>query len=247
MQALILAGGYGTRLGDLTRNRSKVLLPIGGRPMADWVLAKALALPAVERAVVVTNDRFFDDFGRWHDSRPDRDRITVLNDGTTSNANRLGAVGDVLFAIEHESIDDDLLIMAGDNIFDFDLAPMALTLATKGSCAALYDVGSLEAAKRYSNASMDANGRIIGFEEKPPNPSSSMVVVALYMYRASDLALFVRFSDEGHNLDLIGGFLQWAHRQTPVFGCPFAGNWWDIGAREEFEAVNAYLRGRGER
>ncbi len=246
MQALILAGGYGTRLGDLTRNRSKVLLPIGGRPMADWVLEKALALPAVEQAVVVTNDRFFDDFGRWHDSHPDRDRIAVLNDGTTSNANRLGAVGDVLFAIEHQSIDDDLLIMAGDNVFDFDLAPMALMLGAKGSCAALYDVGSLEAAKRYSNASMDANGRITGFVEKPPNPSSTMVAVALYMYRASDLALFASFSDEGHNLDLIGGFLQWAHRQTPVFGCRFEGNWWDIGARAEFEAVNAYLRGRGE-
>ena len=132
MQALVLAGGYGTRLGELTRNRSKVLLPVAGRPMIEWVLERAFALPRVERAVVVTNDRFFGDFKAWRAAyRSDRP-VRVLNDGTTSNENRLGAVGDVLFAIEHEAIADDLLIMAGDNIFDFDLQPMAEMLVDRG-------------------------------------------------------------------------------------------------------------------
>lgn len=245
MQALILAGGYGTRLGELTRNRSKVLLPVAGRPMIEWVLERAFALARVERAVIVTNDRFFDDFRAWQSGYRGNGAVTVLNDGTTSNENRLGAVGDVLFAIEHEAIDDDLLIMAGDNIFDFDLQPMADLLADRGSCAALYDVGSLAAASRYSNATLDGQGRITAFVEKPPNPSSSAVVVALYMYRAADLALFKRFSDEGHNLDLIGGFLQWAHRQTPVYGCTFGGRWWDIGDRAEYDAVNDYFARSG--
>ena len=241
MQALVLAGGYGTRLGELTRNRSKVLLPVAGRPMIEWVLERAFALPQVERAVVVTNDRFYGDFKAWRAAYRSDCPVRVLNDGTTSNENRLGAVGDVLFAIEHEAIADDLLIMAGDNIFDFDLQPMAEMLVDRGSCAALYDVGSLEAARRYSNASLSSCGRITAFEEKPPNPHSSAVVVALYMYRAADLALFKQFSDEGHNLDLIGGFLQWAHRQTPVYGCGFEGRWWDIGDRAEYAAVNDYF------
>ena len=245
MQALVLAGGYGTRLGELTRNCSKVLLPVAGRPMIDWVLERAFALEQVDRAVIVTNDRFYGDFQEWQAGYPGKGPVKVLNDGTTSNENRLGAVGDVLFAIEHEAIEDDLLIMAGDNIFDFDLRPMAEMLAAYGSCAALYDVGSLEAAKRYSNATLDGAGRIIAFEEKPPRPSSSAVAVALYMYRAADLELFKRFSDEGHNLDLIGGFLQWAHRQTPVYGCNFGGRWWDIGDRAEYEAVNDYFARTG--
>ncbi|MDE2862179.1 MAG: nucleotidyltransferase family protein [Chloroflexota bacterium] len=245
MQALILAGGYGTRLGELTRDCSKVLLPVAGRPMIEWVLERAFALTRVDRAVIVTNDRFFADFRDWRSGyRGDR-AVTVLNDGTTTNENRLGAVGDVLFAIEHETIDDDLLIMAGDNIFDFDLQPMADLLTARGSCAALYDVGSLETAKRYSNATLDDQARITAFVEKPPNPSTSAVVVALYMYRAADLALFKRFSDEGHNLDLIGGFLQWAHRQTPVYGCTFGGRWWDIGDRAEYDAVNEYFARSG--
>ncbi len=244
MQALVLAGGYGTRLGELTRNCSKVLLPVAGRPMVEWVLERAFALGQVERAVIVTNDRFFDDFKAWQGAYQGSRPIKVLNDGTTSNANRLGAVGDVLFAIEHEAIADDLLIMAGDNIFDFDLQPMADLLSSRGSSAALYDVGSLEAAKRYSNATLDDEGRIVAFEEKPPRPRSSAVAVALYMYRAVDLPLFKRFSGEGHNLDLIGGFLQWAHRQTPVYGCKFAGRWWDIGDRTEYAAVNEYFADR---
>lgn len=245
MQALVLAGGYGTRLGELTRDCSKVLLPVAGRPMIEWVLERAFALDAVERAVIVTNDRFFADFKAWQSGYRASGATVVLNDGTTNNENRLGAVGDVLFAIEHEAIDDDLLIMAGDNIFDFDLQPMADLLAARGSCAALYDVGSLEAARRYSNATLDGRGRITAFEEKPPQPASSAVVVALYMYRAADLGLFKRFSDEGHDLDLIGGFLQWAHRQTPVYGCQFGGRWWDIGDRAEYEAVNDHFARSG--
>ena len=243
MEALILAGGYGTRLGHLTEGRSKVLLPVAARPMIDWVLDKAFACPRVNSALVVTNARFYADFAKWREGHPRAADISVLNDGTTSNEDRLGAVGDVIFAIANRGIDQDLLIMAGDNIFNFELAPMARLLDSRGSCAALYDVGSLAAAARYSNATMAADGQIIEFIEKPPNPTSSLVAVALYMYRRADLALFERYANEGHQLDLIGGFLQWAHRQTPVYGCPFGGRWWDIGDPDEYRTVNAYFKG----
>jgi glucose-1-phosphate thymidylyltransferase len=243
LRSLVLAGGYGTRLGALALNRSKVLLPVAGRPVVDYLLDRVCELPDLHEIVVVTNQRFHGDFVEWASASSRVVPIRVLNDGTSSAEDRLGAVGDVLYGIENAGIDDDLLVVAGDNLCDFDLRKMATVLQTKGSVVAVYDVGDVQAATKFNNLRLDDDGRIRSFEEKPANPTSSLVAVAIYLFRKADLGLFARYRDEGHNLDVIGGFVQWAHRETPMYACVYDGHWWDIGDPEIYAEVNAHFGG----
>ncbi len=243
MRSLVLAAGYGTRLGSLTLNRSKVLLPVAGRPVLDYLLDRVCELPDLQEIVVVTNQRFHSDFAEWASASSRLVPIRVLNDGTSTPEDRLGAVGDVLYGIEKAGIDDDLLVIAGDNLCDFDLRKMAAVLRTKGSAVAVFDVGDVQAATKFNNLELGDDGRILSFEEKPANPTSSLVAVAIYLFRKVDLALFGRYQKEGHNLDLIGGFVQWVHRETPMYACVYDGHWWDIGDRETYAEVNAHFGG----
>jgi glucose-1-phosphate thymidylyltransferase len=119
VKAIILAGGYATRLQPLTEDLSKCLLPVGGRPMVDWILDSLRAVAEIDDVHLVTNHRFAPDFERWARTR---EGITVHDDGTTSNEDRLGAMGDVAFTLERAGVDDDVLVVAGDNLFDYALA-----------------------------------------------------------------------------------------------------------------------------
>lgn len=242
LRALVLAGGYGTRLGRIGQDRSKVLLPVAGRPVIDHVLERLAELPQISETVVVTNARFHPDFAKWAAVADCPFKLTVLNDGTTGADNRLGAVGDVLFGIEQTGLDDELLVMAGDNLCDFPLERMAETLRTKGTCIALFDVGRVEEASKFNNLSLAPDGQIVEFQEKPRVPTSSLVAVAIYMLRRSDVLLFRRFRDEGNDLDLLGGFVQWAHRQVPIYTCIFDQrfHWWDIGDPEVYDQVSRH-------
>jgi len=237
LRALILAGGYGTRLAGVARGRSKVLLPVAGRPVIDYVIDIVSEVPEVGDAVVVTNQRFHTEFVEWAAARRGPLRMSVLNDGTTGPENRLGALGDVLFGIERAAIDDDLLIVAGDNLCDFRLSEMTAVLNDKGSCIALYDVGDVAAASKFNNVGFDDEGRITRFVEKPRNPTSSLVAVAIYMFRREDLPLFERFAREGNDLDLLGKFIEWAHRRVSIYAHTFRTNWWDIGDPEVYGAA----------
>ena len=200
----------------------------------------------MQEIVVVTNQRFHADFVEWVSASSRAVPVRVLNDGTTSAEDRLGAVGDVLFGIEKAGIDDDLLVVAGDNLCDFDLRKMATVLQNHGSAVAVYDVGDVQAATRFNNLELDVDGRIRAFEEKPERPTSSLVAVAIYLFRKLDLGLFARYRDEGNNLDVIGGFVQWAHKETPMYACVYDGHWWDIGDPEIYAEVNAHFGGSAD-
>ncbi len=248
MRALILAGGYGTRLGSLGKNRSKVLLPVAGRPVLEYVLDRVREVPEVHEALVVTNDRFYEQFVEWSRQAGDSSlAVSIINDGTTGPENRLGAVGDVLFGIEQARIDDDLLVMAGDNLCDFSLPRMAKVLREQGACLAAYDIGRIEEASKYGNPEIDPNGRVVGFEEKPASPTSSLIAVAIYMFRRADLGLFAEFKRQGHDLDLIGGFVQWARAQTAIHACVYGSRnqWWDIGDPHIYRAADVHYGGSG--
>ena len=245
MRGLILAGGYGTRLGELGKNRSKVLLPVGGRPVIDYVMDRLMELDELEEVLVVTNDKFHPQFVEWSTSTPRARAVTVLNDGTTSPENRLGAVGDVLFGIEQTAIDEDLVVIAGDNLCDFPLARMAATLKDKGSCIAAYDIGRIEDAAKYGNPTLGDDMRVVNFVEKPARPENSLIAVAIYMFRRANLGLFRRFQLEGRDLDLIGGFIQWAYREAPIFACVYGAEhkWWDIGDPEIYRDADRFYGG----
>src|SRR5207253_9720345 len=179
MKALILAAGYATRLRPLTDSIPKQLLPVGGRPMVDWILAR-IAETSAEEIHLVTNARFASDFAQWAE---DKD-VVVHDDGTTSNEDRLGAIGDIRFV----GLDDDLLVVAGDNLIDYSLADYErFWRARDGSCIAVLDIGDRELAKKYGIVEVDEDDRVVGFMEKPENPPCTRCATAMYRYERDHL------------------------------------------------------------
>lgn len=235
MKALILAAGYATRLRPLTDSIPKQLLPVGGRPMVDWIL-DGIRETSADEVHLVTNARFADDFERW---AQDKD-VRIHNDGTTSNEDRLGAIGDIRFV----GLDDDLLVVAGDNLFDFSLADYEAYWSERdGSCIAVLDVGDLELAKNYGIVEVDGNDRVVGFVEKPEHPPSTLCATATYLYEREHVQLVEQYLSEGNPPDQPGNYVGWLHRHEPVYAYRFEGHWYDIGdARQLLEADNRMRR-----
>ena len=238
MKALILAAGYATRLRPLTNTVPKQLLPVGGRPMIDWILDKVREVD-VEEIHVVTNNRFAEAFDRWAP-----DDVRVHDDGTTSNEDRLGAIGDIDFV----GIDDDLLTIAGDNLFEYSLRDYEDFWRTKNgaSCVAVHDVGDPDLAKKYGVISVDENDRITSFVEKPDNPASTFIATATYIFAREHVGLVKTYLADGNPPDQPGNFVAWLHAREPVFAYRFPGRWWDIGdAAQLLEADNRMRREHG--
>ena len=237
MKALILAAGYATRLSPLTDDFPKGLLPVGGRPMVDWIV-DSIRDAGVEDVQLVTNARFaplFDDWGKGNG-------VTVIDDGTDTNENRLGAIGDIRFS----ALDDDALVIAGDNLFDYRLADLIDFWRAKGSesAVAVHDVGSRELARKYGIVDVDADDRIVSFVEKPDEPPSTLAATATYLYSRAHLALVDAYLDEGNPPDQPGNYVAWLHRREPVYAYRFEGGWYDIGDHEQLLEADNRLRGR---
>jgi glucose-1-phosphate thymidylyltransferase len=243
MKAIILAAGYATRLRPLTDTVAKPLLPVGGRPMVDWICDKVDAVDDVDEIHVVTNARYAASFEEWARTRPN---VQVHDDGTTSNDDRLGAIGDTKFVIDEAGIDDDLLVIAGDNLFDFDVADYVSWWRTKGEASAvtLYDVGDLELVKLYSVVEVDEDERIVSFEEKPQSPPTTLVATATYLYHRAHLPLVERYLAEGNPPDQPGNLVAWLHPRVPVYGYRFPGGWYDVGNAEQLLEADNRLRER---
>jgi glucose-1-phosphate thymidylyltransferase len=238
MKALVLGAGYATRLGELTRDRPKPLLPIAGTPMVDYLFAQLDGIPQLDAAYLVTNARFADQFVRWAEQRRGRLPVTILNDGTTSDADKLGATGDIRFVVQQAGISEDLFVGAGDNLFDFDLRPFFAFFATHGTTIGLYDVGRLDLMPQYSEVRLDDDQRIVHLEEKPKHPTSTFMATALYLYQAAHLPLLDRYQEAGGNMDSPGHFPAWLYRQVPVYGHVFRGRWFDIGTPAQYRQAD---------
>ncbi len=238
MKAIILAAGYATRLRPLTDSIAKQLLSIGGRPMLDWVCDK------VEEVTLdihlVTNSRFAGAFERWASGRAG---VTVHDDGTASNDDRLGAIGDIAFVLDRIGADDDLLVIAGDNLFDSGLTDFASFCTAKGtaSAVAVYDCEDLELATHYGVVEVGEDDRVVGFEEKPSEPRSTLAATACYLYHRDHVPLVARYLAEGNPPDQPGRLIAWLYRREPVYGYRFPGAWYDIGNPEQLlEADNRW-------
>jgi glucose-1-phosphate thymidylyltransferase len=238
MKALILAAGYATRLRPLTDSTAKPLLPVGGRPMVDWILDH-IAETSADEVHLVTNARFAADFERW---AADKD-VEVHNDGTTSNDDRLGAIGDIDFV----GLDDDLLAIASDNLFDYSLADYESYWREKGgSSIAVYDVGDPELAKKYGIVDVDDDDRVTNFVEKPEHPPTTLCATATYLYTREHAALVPTYLREGNPPDQPGNFVAWLHRRAPVYAYRLPGEWYDVGDQAQLlEADNRMRRRRG--
>jgi glucose-1-phosphate thymidylyltransferase len=235
VKALILAAGYATRLSPLTDDFPKGLLPVGGRPMVDWIVDNVRA-SGVDDIALVTNARFAHLFEDWAHG------VRIVDDGTDSNETRLGAIGDIRYA----GLDDDALIIAGDNLFDYALADLLAFWDAKGrqSAVAVHDVGDRELAKRYGIVAVDADHRIVDFVEKPADPPSTLAATATYLYSREHLRLVDTYLEEGNNPDQPGNFVAWLHRREPVYAFGFAGGWYDVGDHAQLLAADNRLRRR---
>lgn len=239
MKALILAAGYATRLRPLTDTIPKQLLPVGGRPMVDWIVDRIVETSADE-IHLVTNARFAEDFARWAHGRD----IQIHDDGTTSNDDRLGAIGDIHFV----GLDDDVLVIAGDNLFDYSLAEYEQywRIHEGASCIAVLDVGDPQLAKQYGIVDVDDDDRVTGFVEKPENPPTTLCATAAYLYVREHVRLVESYLGEGNPPDQPGNFVAWLHKRAPVYAYRFPGEWYDIGDSSQLlEADNRMRRLRG--
>ena len=189
MKVIILAAGYATRLYPLTLTQPKPLLPVAGRPMIEYVLDNLAPIGGIDRIYVVTNAKFAGHFQKWSDHyRATRAKLnfTIVNDGSTDDSNKLGAIGDIHYVLKTQNVEDDLIVVAGDNLFSEKLGGFGNVCREKNApVLALYDVGNLEEIKKYNSITVDGDGRITFFEEKPQNPTSTLTGIALYYYPQS--------------------------------------------------------------
>jgi glucose-1-phosphate thymidylyltransferase len=240
MNAIILAAGYATRLRPLTDTRAKELLPVGGRPIIDRILDSISAVGEIEAVHVVTNSRKADQFHAWAEGRD----VTVHDDGTTSNDDRLGAIGDLQLVIDRAGLDDDLLVIAGDNLFDFSLPDFVSFWRSKGraSAVAVRDVASLELAAQYGVVALDGEGRVTDFVEKPADPPSTLAAIATYLFHREHAALIRGYLAAGQPSDQPGRFVAWLHQREPVYGWVFDSTWYDIGNHEQLLEADNRMR-----
>ena len=239
MEAIILAAGYGTRLHTLTKNIPKPLLEVSGKPIINYILQKIDEVSEIKKIFVVTNDKFFGRFVDWKNGLNNK-KIIIVNDGSTSELDRKGAIGDIDFAIKKEKINDDLIIVAGDNLFDFSLRHLHdFFLQKKSSVVALYDIVNKEiASKKLGVVRLDDSCRIIDFEEKPEFPKTSLISTACHILSKKDVLLLEKCIKENHNPDNLGDFIKWLSLREHVFGYVFSERWFDIGTIEQFEKAN---------
>ena len=242
MKALVLAAGYATRLRPLTDDIAKPLLPLAGRPMLEY-LVDAIEKAGVGEVHVVTNSRFAHDFETWAAGRTG---VRVHDDGTSTNEDRLGAIGDMQFAIEQAGLDDDLLIVAGDNLFEFELREVVDFWRAKrdGSAIAAREVTDPELLRQYSVLEVDAGDRVTSFVEKPEEPRGTLAGVAIYVLHRDHVPLVRRYLDEGNVPDQPGRFFAWLSERAPLYAYRFAGDWLDIGDREQLLEADNRMRRR---
>ena len=244
MNGLVLAAGYATRLRPLTDDLPKQLLPVGGRPMIDRVIDKLEEIPELRELHVVTNRRYAPAFEEWARGR---EGVIVHDDGTTSNDDRLGAIGDLRFVLERtELAADHLHVIAGDNLLDASLAEFVCWWRRKGAASALavYDVGDLELARQYGIVELGPDGRVVAFEEKPAEPSSTLAATATYIFHREHVALVEPYLAEGNPGDQPGHLIGWLHRREPVYGYALPGEWHDIGTPAQLLEADNRLRAR---
>ena len=242
MKCLILAAGYATRLYPLTENFPKPLLDVRGKTILDWLLEDISKSGRVDQYIVISNHKYAEHFRTWAagHSLP----VTVVDDGTESNETRLGAVRDIQFAIDELQLDDDLLVIAGDNLLDFSLTGFLDYQREKQStCIMRYWEPDESKLRKTGVAEIDENDRIIRMEEKPTVPKSHWCTPPFYIYRAEDVPLVKKGIASGCGVDAPGSFIAWLSTQTDVHAYEMPGKRYDIGNLESYRLVQETYQG----
>jgi len=237
MKAIILAAGYAQRLYPLTKDRSKALLSIASKPIISHIVDSLNKINVIDRIFVVTNDKFFSDFVEWKRIE-NLENVEIINDGTTDNNNRLGAIGDIDFVIREKNIDEDLFIIAGDNFVTFELNNFyEFHLTTGKDSVCINKVDDLKLLKGFATAFIDEKGVITRLVEKPLVPQSNLGVYAIYIYKKDTVSLFSEYLAGSNSPDAPGYFLQWLHKIKEVYAYKIPGEVIDIGTFESYKGA----------
>ena len=243
MKAVVLAGGYATRMWPITKDRPKMFLPVGEGTVIDIIFEDLEADPRVDEVFVSTNERFAGEFESFIDDSP-YEKPTLSVEETVEEDEKFGVVGALAQLIDREEVDDDLIVVAGDNLLSFDVGEFVDFFEEAGTpCLAAYDVGSKERAKSYGLVQLDGD-RVTQFEEKPDDPNSTLVSIACYAFTADTVGLLEAYLAEDNNPDEPGWFIQWLQSREDTYAFTFDGAWFDIGTPESYlEAVAWHLNG----
>ena len=244
MKAVILCAGYGTRCYPLTKNRAKSLLPIRGRPIVEFIVRKIQLVSEVNEIYIVTNHRFYNDFKEWWESFPATTPIKIIDDGSTNLKDKLGAIKDLIYVIEKESIQEDLLVVGGDNLFSFTIngfISFANSLRPK-SLIGVYNLNGKTKANKFGVVKLDERKRVVEFHEKPAKLNGpSLVSICLYFFPKEKLHLIGEYIQEGNDTDKIGSYLEWLTKRDEVYAYDFKGDWIDVGDIDSYtEAICSF-------
>ncbi len=242
MKCLILAAGYATRLYPLTENFPKPLLEVGGKTILDWLVDDIDMLGVVDEYIVISNHKFAHHFDKW--AMVKTQKITVVDDGTSSNETRLGAVRDIQFAIDKLALDDDMLVIAGDNLLDFSLTEFIDYAKKKSaSCIMRYYEANPEKLKKSGVVCIDQNDKILEMTEKPEYPKSNWCSPPFYYYIKDDAKLVAKGIKAGCGVDAPGSYIAWLSTKSTVYAMEMPGKRYDIGNLESYKRVQADYKG----
>jgi len=236
MKCIILAGGYAKRLWPLTKYIPKPLLDINGKPIIDIILDKIMATKNIDEIIVSTNTKFEAPFREWiKEQSSDGKKMMLVIEPTLEEACKFGTIAGIEYIINKVGVDDDLLVIAGDNLFDFELKDfIKFYKEKKAPIVAVFDVKDVCKAQLYGIVSIDKNHRVIDFLEKPEEPPSTLASTACYIFPKKTLHMFSEYMKEGGRKDSPGFFIAWLSKKTPMYAYTFRGHWFDIG---DFESL----------
>lgn len=238
MIAILLAAGYATRLYPLTKDKPKSLLPLGSRLIIDYIMDSVDVIPGLTKVALVTNSKFYPAFSEWADEqdRNGKAPIVVLDDGTTDDSNKRGAIGDIIYTIDTLGIDEDICILAGDNIFTYSIEHMYDFFKEKNAPTLIaITVPEIEQRRKLAVAVLDEDGRVTDMAEKPQEPKSDCCIYATYFYGKEIIPMFKEYIAEGGSPDAPGNFPSWLYKKIPVYAFKGDGSCIDIGTVENYE------------
>lgn len=242
MKCLILAAGYATRLYPLTENFPKPLLEVGGKTILDWLLDDMDAMGVIDEYVVISNHKYYQHFVNWAATKTMK--ITVVDDGTSSNETRLGAVRDIQFAIDSLQLDDDMLVMAGDNLLDFSMTKfIRYALEKNAPCTMRYYEPSFQKLLKSGIVTVDEKDQITKMTEKVPNPETNWVSVAFYYYPRETAQQIGQALADGCGVDAPGSFMIWVSQRTTSYAMEMPGHRYDVGNLDSYQKIKAEYKG----
>ncbi len=241
MICVLLCAGYATRMYPLTENFPKPLLDIKGKTIIDYLIDDLETKKHIDKYVVVSNHKFINHFTNWEKTR--KENIVLLDDGSTDNCNRLGAVKDILYAIDKESIKDDILVLAGDNLLDFSLNDfIAFSKSNNSNAIMTYAENDIKRLQRTGVIEIDNSNKVLSFEEKPHNPKSNHAVPPFYIFKKEDLHLISKGIEEGCKVDAPGMFIEWFAKHATIYAWNMTGKRVDIGNLEDYYKIIKSLK-----